>query len=228
MKNIIKSINVLILIVCVFSTYAQKTVVTSDLEQWTTLSLSKKINKHWKISLDQEFRLNHDASEFNIYFTDLGVDYKLNKHFSLGANYRFYQNKNNDGIFVTQHRWSTDAKYDQKINRFKLEYRLRFQNKDEDFYTSNTGNNIYNLRNRFKVDYNIMNCKLDPFFSAEIYRSINSFNDNELSKLRWTLGLEYSIKKIGEIELFYRLDNELNNTYDKNTYIIGIGYKFSF
>ncbi len=228
MKNIKRSIFIVIFVVSIFSTFAQETVVTGDLEQWTTLSISKKINKHWKLSLDQEFRLKHNASDFNIYFTDLGVDYKVNKNFGLGANYRFYQNKNNDNVFVTQHRWSTDLKYKQDIGRFELGYRLRFQNKDEDFYTSDTGNNLYNLRNKFSAEYNIRNCKIDPFFSTELYRTINNSNDTDLSKLRWTLGVEYSIKKFGDIELYYRMDNELNLSYDKTTYIIGIGYKYSF
>lgn len=228
MKNIKKSIFIVIFVGAILSTFAQETVITSDLEQWTSLSISKKINKHWKLSLDQEFRLKHNASEFNIYFTDLGVDYKINKYFSLGANYRFYQNKNNDNVFITQHRWSTDLKYKQDIGRFELGYRLRFQNKDEDFYTSDTGNNLYNLRNKFSAEYNIRNCKIDPFFSTELYRTINSTNDTELSKFRWTLGLEYSIKKFGDIELYYRMDNELNLSYDKTTHIIGVGYKYSF
>jgi hypothetical protein len=207
---------------------AQETKVTGDLEQWTSIGISKKINKHWKISLDEEFRFKKDISEFDTYFTDLGIDYKFNKHFALGANYRFYQNKNSDGVFKTQHRWSSDFKYKQKINRFKLTYRLRFQNKDEDFFTSTSDNNLYNLRNKFSVDYNIKKFKLDPFFDVELYRRIEDINTTELSKLRWTIGLEYSLKKYGDLELFYRIDNELNQSYAKDTYIIGVGYKFSF
>ena len=166
--------------------------------------------------------------QFNIYLADLGIDYKLNKHFSFGANYRFYQNKNNSGNFISQYRWSTDFKYKQKIGRFSIEYRLRFQNKDEDFYKSQTGNNLYNLRNRFSVDYNIKGYKFNPFFSVELYRNIENVNTTELAKLHWTLGCDYSFKKFGDIELFYRLENELNNIYTKNTNIIGLGYKFSF
>jgi Protein of unknown function (DUF2490) len=207
---------------------AQETKVVSDLEQWTSIGISKKLGKNWKLSLDQEFRFSKDISQFDTYFTDLGVDYKINKHFSVGANYRFYKNKNKDLDFVTQHRWSTDAKYKQKINRFTLAYRLRFQNKDEDFFTSESSNNLYNLRNKFSVDYNINKFKFDPYFDVELYRQIEDVNTTELSKLRWTLGLEYSLKKFGDLEMFYRIDNELNQSYNKNIYIIGLGYKFSF
>lgn len=207
---------------------AQETKVTSDLEQWTSIGITKKINKHWKISLDQEFRFKKDISQFDTYFSDLGLDYKINKHFSLGANYRFYQNKNSDGAFNTQHRLSSDIKYKQKINRFTLAYRLRFQNKDEDFFTNTSSNKLYNLRNKFSVDYNIKKFKFDPFFDVELYRQIEDINTTELSKLRWTIGLEYSLKKYGDLELFYRIENELNQSYNKDTYILGLGYKFSF
>ncbi|MCK5028159.1 MAG: DUF2490 domain-containing protein [Bacteroidales bacterium] len=207
---------------------AQETKVISDLEQWTSIGISKKINDHWKISLDQEFRFSNDISQFDTYFTDLGVDYKINKHFAVGANYRFYQNKNKELNFESQHRWNTDFQYKQKVNRFTLAYRIRFQNKDEDFFTSESSNNLYNLRNKFSVDYNIKKFKFDPFFNVELYRQIEGVNTTELSKLRWTLGLEYSLKKFGDVELFYRIDNELNQSYNKDTYIIGLGYKFSF
>ncbi len=211
---------------CLIKSYAQETIVTGDLEQWTSIGLSKKINKHWKISLDQEFRFINNMSQFNIYFSDLGVDYKINKYFSLGANYRFYQNKTSEGIFKTQQRLSADVKYKHKLDRFTLAYRLRFQNKDEDFFTSSES--LYNLRNKFSVDYNIKNFKIDPYVDVELFRQIDDFNTNELSKLRWTLGLEYSLKDFGDMQVFYRMDNDLNQTYNKDTYILGVGYKFSF
>lgn len=205
---------------------AQETVVTGDLEQWTSVGLSKKINKHWKISLDQEIRFTNDMAQFDIYFADLGLEYKINKHFSVGANYRFYQNKTSEDIFKTQHRLSADAKYRHKINRFTLNYRLRFQNKDEDFFTSSES--LYNLRNKFSVDYNIKNFKIDPYVDVELFRQIDDFNTNELSKIRWTLGLEYSLKDFGNVQVFYRMDSELNQTYNEDTYILGVGYNFSF
>lgn len=230
MKKTIQDIIIVLLITTgsILTLNAQETKVTGDLEQWTSIGISKKINKHWKISIDQEIRFSKDASEFDIYLADLGLDYKINKHFSLGANYRFYQNKNSEEVFVTQHRWSTDVSYKQEINRFTLAYRLRFQNKDEDFFTSTTTNNLYNLRNKFSIDYNIKGFKFDPYLDVELYRQIQDVNTTELSKLRWTIGLEYSLKKLGDIDVFYRIDNELNQSYTKNTYILGVGYKFSF
>ncbi len=230
MKYTIKKIStVIILITCLtIKINAQETKITQDLEQWTSIGLSKKINKHWKITLEEEFRFTEDISKLDVFFIGLGLDYKFNKHFTVGANYRFYQNKNSDGILQNQHRLSADFQYKYKISRFKVAYRLRFQNKDEDFFTNESGNNLYNLRNRFSVDYNINNFKLDPYFDIELFRRFENGEDSYFNKIRWTLGIEYSITKKSDIELFYRIDNELNQDYAKDTYIIGLGYKFSF
>ncbi len=99
MKNTIRNIIVAFLIInsSIFSAKAQDTKVTGDLEQWTSIEISKNLGKRWNISLDQQLRFIQDITRFDVYFADLGVDFKINKHFSIGANYRLYQNKNNDG-----------------------------------------------------------------------------------------------------------------------------------
>ena len=229
MKNTVKNIIPVLLIITSITVRvgAQETKVVSDLELWTSIGISKKINEHWTITLEEEFRFTNDISRLDMFFTDLGLKYKFNKHFSAGINYRFYQNKNKEEVFQTQHRLSADFKYKQKINRFTLAYRLRFQNKDEDFFTTESGNNLYNLRNRLSVDYNINNFKLDPFFDVELFRRFENGNDSYFNKIRWTLGIEYPITKKSDVKLFYRIDNELNQTYNEDTYIIGLGYEIS-
>ena len=195
---------------------------------WNNFAISKKISDRWKVSLEEELRFTEDISRFDIFFTDLGLDYKINKHFSAGLNYRFYQNKNNDGDFKTQHRLSASVSYKQKFDRFTFGYRLQFQNKDEDFLSSSSENNVSNLRNKISVDYDIKNFKLEPYFQAELFRKYETGEDPCFNKVRWTLGASYPITKKSDIQLFYRIDNELNQSYPKNTYILGLGYKFSF
>jgi hypothetical protein len=223
---------IIVLLICISLLSAfgqdQETKVVKDLELWTSAGLSKKINKHWKISLDQQVRFLNEMSEFDVWFSDLGVDYKLNKYFRFGANYRFYQVKEDDNEFETQHRISADIKFKYKIDRFSLEYRLRGQNKDEDFLSDEQGKSNINLRNRLSVDYNIKNFKADPFFDVELFRRVYDFDNGEFSKLRWTMGVEFPVYKNNDVKVFYRIDNELNDPYAKDTYIIGVGYSYSF
>ena len=221
---------IILICVLVISAYAQEedTKVVKDLELWTSAGISKKLNKQWKLSYEQEVRFLNDMSDFNTWFSDLGVDYKLNKHIRFGTNYRFYQIREDNNQFESRHRFSADFKYKHKIERFELEYRLRVQNKDEDFMGNETGDNVFNVRNRVSVAYDIKNFKAQPFFDVELYRRIYDMQSGKFSKLRWTLGVEFPVYKKSDVKLFYRLDNELNKTYAKDTYIIGVGYSFSF
>ncbi len=207
---------------------AQETTVTSDLEMWNNVAISKKIGDRWQISLKEELRFTEDISRFDMFFTDLGLDYKINKHFSAGVNYRFYQNKNSDNDFITQHRLSADINYKQKLDRFTFGYRLQFQNKDEDLLSGSSENNVYNLRNKISVDYDIKNFKLEPYFQAEIFRKYETGEESYFNKMRWKLGASYPVTRSSDIELFYIIDNELNQSYPKNVYVVGLGYKFSF
>ena len=206
----------------------QDTKVVKDLELWTSAGLSKKLNKHWKISLDQEVRFLDEISGFNLWFSDLGMDYKLNKHLQFGANYRFYQLKDASNQFETQHRISVDFKYKQKLQRFKLEYRMRIQNRDEGFIENGSENNNVNLRNRLSAEYDIRKFKPDPFFDVELFRRIYDLESGRFNKIRWTLGVQFPLYKNSAVKLFYRLDHELNEMYPKDTYIIGLGYSYSF
>ncbi len=230
MKNSNIAIQSILIILLCFTTKAnaQETKVTSDLEMWNSISVSKKLSDHWRVSLSEEFRFKKDISRFDVYFTDVGLDYKINKHFTVDLGYRFYQNKNSDNEFKSQHRLSAGIAYKQKLNNFTFGYKLKLQNKDEDFLSVNSENNVYNLRNKLSVDYNIKNFKLDPYFQVELFRKYETGEDASFSKLRWTLGSSYPVTKKSDIQLFYRIDNELNQSYAKDTYILGLGYKISF
>ena len=228
-KNKIAFRSVLLILLCfTFNGYAQDTEVTGDLEMWNTFAVSKKLGDKWKISLEEELRFTEDISRLDVFLTDIGVDYKINKHLTLDLGYRFYQNKNNDDVFKSQHRLSAGVAYKQKLDNFTFGYKLQLQNKDEDFLSTSSDNSVYNLRNKLSVDYNIKNFKLDPYFQVELFRKYETGEDAKFSKLRWTLGTSYPITKNSDIQLFYRLDNELNTTYAKDTYILGLGYKISF
>lgn len=228
-KSRIFLVSILSLLLCfTINMNAQETAVTGDLEMWNSFAITKKISDRWKVSLEEELRFTKNISRFDIFFTDLGFEYKINKHLSAGLNYRFYQNKNKDGDFITQHRFSADIGYKQEIDRFTFAYRLQFQNKDEDFLSKSSENNVSNLRNKISVDYDIKNFKLEPYFQAELFRKYETDVNPYFNKVRWTLGAGYPVTKKSDIQIFYRIDNELNLSYPKNTYILGLGYKFSF
>jgi hypothetical protein len=224
--------------------YAQELVTVQDIESWHSLGLEKKIlDKRLSFSLGQEFRLDENSSHINNYFTNFQVDYKLLKTLKTGVGYRFIRNNKNSG-FVNERRLNFDISFRHKIDRVKLGYRFRVQNRK--IISGNTGEDIYPIskyRFRIKGSYNIKNWKADPYFSGEMFYSketitinfietITEKNDiSGFEKLRLKTGIKYPIKKIGVLGIFYGIEKEFStylNTYSMpaTTYLIGLNLNF--
>ena len=99
--------------------------------------------------------------------------------------------------------------------RFSIAYRLRYQNKS-------ATNQDANETMRFKVglDYNIRKWKLDPNLSVEVFNKLGA----TYNKYRVTLATDYKIKKVGEIKVFYRYIEELNEAFPKTTHVAGLSF----
>ncbi len=210
--------------------YSQETSVARDFELWNSFSLTKKICKKIDLNLEEEFRFYKNASQLDVLFTELSIEYKINKHFDLGVEYRFYRNTKNDGSHEFQKRIRGEITYNHKIKWFRLSYRLSFQDKDENLWLNEetSGESIYNLRNKLSVRYDIKNNKLLPYLATEIFRAYEKNKDPEFNKYRFTAGARYPIFKNTKLELFYRFDKELNVNNLKSSHIIGTGLNYRF
>lgn len=198
-----------------------------DLESWTAVNLKYKLTKKWAFDLEAQIRLKDDISEISEYFGELNTTYAVSKKFKLGGGIRYIKENDNVGNvqgYEDHFRFHFDASYKHKINDFSLKYRLRYQNKNE------LGVDDYNnqhIRLKAAVGYNIKNWKLDPKFAAEIFNHFEKGEENGYNKYRLTFGTEYKFKKMGTIDLFYRIQKELNETNPETTNIIGLKYSYT-
>lgn len=209
--------------------FAQDTIVTHDLELWPSVKLEKAWDNGLAVSLEQEFRLGHNVSEVNKYFTQVGVEYEVNKYVAIGGAYRFIKNRNNDDVFEKQHRLFADLSLSYKFGKLGIGYRLRYQNQDDSFIASSDGDTPQgDIRNRIKLKYKIKKLNLTPFIGAELYRAYEKGESAFFSKVRYTIGTGYDFEKAGKINLFYRIQKELNVEEPKTRYILGLGYSYSF
>ncbi|MFK8013497.1 MAG: DUF2490 domain-containing protein [Marinicellaceae bacterium] len=203
------------------------TIVTQDLESWTRIGLKYKINKNWSLALDQQLRLNQNSSLTDQIITDFGAKYKFNSGLYFGTVFRYIADKNNDESFDNDFRFNFDIGYKHKIDRFSLNYRFRYQNKNEIGLKQSEGDEIDKVwRLKIGAEYNIKKWKLDPKFSTELFSDRTQPSD-KLYKLRLTLGTEYAFNKRNELGLFYRLERALNTTYPKTTFILGLNYTYT-
>ncbi|MGB0390619.1 MAG: DUF2490 domain-containing protein [Salibacteraceae bacterium] len=206
-------------------------VTIRDLETWNSVGINYKISKKWRIGLEEQFRFSNNSSELDGYFTELSTKYKFNKFFYGGIGFRYIKQNDNVGKvqgFENHIRFHFDLGVKHKISRFNLEYRLRFQTKNELGISKEEGDYANNrLRLKASVGYNIKKWKLDPEFSTEIFSHFQKDEQNGFDNFRFTVGTSYKTKSFGKLGLYYRMERELNAIYPKTTNIIRVKYVYT-
>lgn len=77
------------------------------------------------------------------------------------------------------------------------------------------------LRSRLSVKYDIPNCKITPFVSAELYTKLNEWKGYD--KMRYRAGASYKINKKNSISLYY-LYQDISDIDEPGGHAIGLEY----
>ena len=204
----------------------------TDFETWSSINLEIKLHKKLNLELEEQLRLKENSSETDQYFTQIGFSYQLPKNFEIGGGLRYAKKNDNTGKkqgYESFFRYHIDLAYKHKQKRFDFKHRLRFQNKNEIGVSEAEGDFANkNLRLKSSVSYNVRNWKLDPKFSAEIFNRSHEGKESGFHKYRLTLGSQYKFQNLGQIDLFFRLEQSLNAVLAKSTKIIGFRYTYAF
>lgn len=208
-----------------------------EFASWNTLKIETKVAK-WNISGESELRYSFSNANIKRIGLELSASYPVIKKVRVGLSYSLidhydqkyydYQLRHRCSFFVTgQKRWG-DV-------QFSLSEKVQFTRKDESDRVKSSGeidnytiNPEWTWRNKLKIDYNIPGCRLKPSISGESFYALNGAAGDRIEGLRYTLGLGYKLNKHHKFEINGILDNELNSSNTKTTYIPGIGYTFSF
>lgn len=212
--------------------WSQKTTQKQvrDLEVWSSATLKWQATKKLSFELEEQLRLKEDASELDIYFTELGTSYKINKHFGAGIGGRYITENDNKGKkqgYRNHFRYHIDLSYKHKLKRFGLKYRVRYQSKNELGDMATTGNDgNRTIRLKTSLSYNIKKTKWSPSIAGEIFRKTQE-EETEFNKYRLTAMMGYKFKKLGELGFFYRMERELNANAPKTSNIVGAKYIYT-
>jgi len=199
-----------------FQTFSQ----IKDFQSWNSISIEKKVNKKTSLLLDQEFRFQENASQFEDYITVLGAQYEINKYIKISGAYRFTYSTSFENGVKNENRYFADLSLKYKVNRFTLGSRTRYQME----YQKHELNHWHTLRNKFSVKYNINKSKLTPVADYEFYYSLNSPVKNLIYRSRYTLGMDYEISKTLSVNSYYQLQTQRDYLRKpRNTYILGLG-----
>lgn len=231
------------------SLYAQG----DDVGMWYSVATEKHIDKQWSIGAEAEFRTRNDMKTADRWSLGIDGEHKFSKRLKASAGYTFlWDNFKEDislhsdgsynnwrpGYWGPKHRFHADLTGNVNLGRFNVSLRERWQytyrpRKTTDRYDFDNeeweektvrakGKNV--LRSRLQAEYDIPGCKADPYASLEMY------NAWAVEKLRYTIGVDWKIKKVHTLGLYYRYQDirEGDEDNEPDSHIIGLSYKFKF
>ena len=190
-----------------------------DFQIWNTDTQEYKINKDFKVSLDEEFRWGGDAREFFYQHYDLGLSYKLSKYWSVGGGYRqAYELRK--GKFKPENQPYITATLSLSAAGIIFESRNRFEYRNF-CYKADSGR----YRNKFTLKYPLKIAKFEvkPFLSDEIFFGFggtNKFNQN-----RFSSGFGFDIIENIKAEIYYMLVTSESSKRWIDSNVLGIKFK---
>jgi len=219
------------------------------------VGVSKKVGKQWTFGAEAEMRTRNDFRTFDRWSLAADATFKATKWLKLNAgysllinNYEEKINRHDDGelnnwrpsYWQAAHRVFASAQVSLKTGRFGISLRERWQftyrpateqnryDFDDKQWQSHSieakGKHI--LRSRLAIDYDIPRCKVDPYYSIEL------FNDMKLDKTRHTVGAEWKLKKVHSVDFFLRFQDirvhDALDSSDPDRLSFGIAYKYKF
>ena len=201
-----------------------------DLGSSLSADITKRIIPGLNLSLEEDFRLRDNLSEVDRFSTTLELSYKPWKFLKLGGAYNLINYNHETKGWEVRHRYYFFATGSYRFNRFTVSLRERFQStyrvgvKE----TSKRANPKLYLRSRLEVEYDIRNCKFEPFASVELYNTLNDPQGNKMNKLKYTAGSKYKLNKRNSLQLYYRYVNFKDDDEGNGKHMIGLGYSYKF
>ncbi len=206
-----------------------KGVSYSDAGMWNTFSIEKKLNKKFSLSLEEEIRFKENFSQLNLFYTNLGINYKINKKFKFSIIYRNTQKVNFERGWDIKHRIMFDLTYKQKIkNNFYLQLRERIQLENKNIYSSEDGKDIESFsRTKIELGYNIkwnLKAYLSEEMRFQLFDPRNTESNYSLHRFRQAVGFDYKIDFRNTIGIYYLVQLERAVYRPNNLYIVGLEY----
>jgi hypothetical protein len=194
----------------------------ADFQYWNTESLSWKVNKDWKISLDEEFRFGDDAEDLYYQHSDLGLTYSgIAEWLELGLNYRhIFEEKSSK--WKVENRPHLNAAFKWNFFDFDLSNRARFE-----YRNRQDTQDYWRYRNKFTIKFplKLTKFKIQPYIADEIFFD---FDAEDLNRNRLYSGLIFKILKDlnAEIYYFWERTEKSNQWVDVN--VLGTKLKLFF
>jgi hypothetical protein len=211
--------------------YTAAQVYYPDAGSWNTINVDVKINNKITALFTEECRFKENFTRLNLFYTNLGLEYKVNDFLKTALIYRFIEKFQDDNSFSFRHRLMFDLIFKKKLGNFVLSYRHRLQAEERDIYSSEIGAEPeWYSRNKAALKYDSER-RYTPYISLEMRYQIRNprewQSDNTWHRDRYSLGVDYKLNKKSTFGIYYLIQREYNVVMPQNLYIVGLEYSLS-
>jgi len=194
-----------------------------DFQFWSRASAAFDINKDWRATFGEEFRLADDAGQLYYHHSDLGFVYKsFADWIDVGANYRQVFQKDSAGQWRRENRPHLNITLKGRLSGLDLSDRSRLEYRDRENKT-----NVWRYRNKIalRLPIELTQLKLQPYIADEVFIS---FNAEDFDRNRLYSGFYIELSKNIRADVFYLRQSSKSGGDWKDANVVGAYLKFYF
>ena len=191
---------------------------SDDFNTWTKFKVNYKIDSRFSVSGDLELRMKDDVSRLDRWGLTVGGSYRPCSFLNLGVGYETHLRNLGDSDWKLRHRYHISATANFRYQWLKVSLRERFQQ------TFDRGESETRLRSRLKLGYAPQKGIVSPYFSIEIYQSLDDAPFWRTARLRYRPGIEIDLTKRWSLDAFYCYQYE--SSRGKHIAGVEVGYSF--
>ena len=191
---------------------------SDDFNTWTKFKVNHKIDSRFSVSGDLELRMKDDVSRLDRWGLTVGGSYRPCSFLNLGVGYETHLRNLGDSDWKLRHRYHISATATFRYQWLKVSLRERFQQ------TFDRGDSETRLRSRLKLSYAPTKGIVSPYFSVEIYQSLDDTSFWRADRMRYRPGVEIALAKRWSLDAFYCYQYASS----QGRHIVGIEVGYSF
>lgn len=191
---------------------------SDDFTTWTKFKVNHKIDSRFSVSGDLELRTKEDMSRIDRWGLTVGGVYHAYSFLNFGVGYETHFRNLGDSDWKLRHRYHISAVASFRYQWLKVSLRERFQQ------TFDRGDSETRLRSRLKLAYAPTKGIVSPYFSLEIYQSLDDASFWRTARMRYRPGVEFDLAKRWSLDAFYCYQYESS----RGKHIAGIEVVYSF
>lgn len=197
-------------------------VYTSELGTITGVEFSKDLPKGFDLSLKYQFRSDEDIKQIKGSYFYSTISYRLiKKHLYTEFEYRY-----TTSFFKDRHRFGLGLIGKYKLHKVTFSEKLTYQREHEYFnrYYEEGHEPTDYLRNKIQAKWHFKK-HWDTYLSFETFFKFSN-KENEVDEVRLETGINWEFVKHHEIEIYYRIQPEVNQSNPKLDHVIGLEYEW--